>query len=168
LGQSTFEGWEEKKCNQKWKDRILKVSVFRKLMWKIMRVAKPSPGEAPRDGKGFLYSEYEWWQCVLKTGTIVFSPCLWPEDCSPDRFFSFLFTNFFFTGHFLYLHFKCPLSRFPTPPPKNPLTQTPSPCFYEGVPSLIYPLPPPLPSIPLHWSIYQAFIGPRPSPPIDA
>ena len=35
-----------------------------------------------------------------------------------------------FRGYFLNLHFKYyPLSRFPS---RNPLSHTPSPCFYEG------------------------------------
>jgi hypothetical protein len=73
-----------------------------------------------------------------------------------------------FIGYFLYLHFKCyPRSQF-LPPPGNSLSH-PSPCFYEGVPSPTYPpTPTTLLSIPLHWGIYQAFIGPRTSPPIDA
>ena len=79
---------------------------------------------------------------------------------------SFLF--FLKIGYFLYLHFKSyPLSWFPHPP-RNSLSHPPSPCFYEGVPPLTQPLPSPHPWILLHWGIYQAFIGPRTSPPIDA
>jgi hypothetical protein len=57
-----------------------------------------------------------------------------------------------------------------TLPPRNTLSHLPSPCFYEGVPPPTHPLPPAPtspPSIPLHWGIYGAFIGPRTSPPID-
>ena len=55
-------------------------------------------------------------------------------------------------------------------PLRNTLSHPPSPCFYEGVPpptdTILHPaLHSPTP---LHWSIYQAFIGPRTSPPIDA
>jgi hypothetical protein len=52
--------------------------------------------------------------------------------------------------------------------PRNTLSHPPSPCFYEGVPLPTHPLPPTQPSIPLHWGIYQAFIGWRTSPSIDA
>ena len=53
------------------------------------------------------------------------------------------------------------------PPLGKPLFPHPSPFFYEGDPPTTNTS---LSSIPLHlhWSIYQAFIGPRTSPPIDA
>lgn len=54
-----------------------------------------------------------------------------------------------------------------SPHPQNPLLYPPFPCFYEGVPSPIPPIPTSPPShssILGHWS----FTGPRASPPIDA
>jgi hypothetical protein len=54
-------------------------------------------------------------------------------------------------------------------PSGNTLSHPPSPCFYAGV---LPPIHPPTPTslllIPLNWGNYQAFIGPRTSPPIDA
>jgi hypothetical protein len=73
--------------------------------------------------------------------------------------FYILNAKFIFIGNFLYLHFKChPLSWFPF------LLETP----YHIVPSpaslrvFLHP-PTSSPSIPLHWGIYQAFIGQRTS-----
>jgi hypothetical protein len=52
-------------------------------------------------------------------------------------------------GYFLYLYFKCyPLSQF-LPRRKPPI---PPPCFCEGVPPPIHPLPTPHPRISLHWN----------------
>ena len=36
---------------------------------------------------------------------------------------------------------------------QKPSILSPLPCFYEGLPSPIYSLPPPHPGIPLHWGI---------------
>jgi hypothetical protein len=52
-----------------------------------------------------------------------------------------------------------------SPAPGNPLSH---PLLLWGCSSTHPPTPTSLPSIPLHWDIYQAFIGPRTSPPIDA
>jgi hypothetical protein len=73
---------------------------------------------------------------------------------------------FFFIGYFLYLHFKrYPLFKFP--PPRNPLSHPPSPCFYDGVPPPTHlPIPTSPPPIPLHWGIYRAFIGLGPLLPL--
>lgn len=53
---------------------------------------------------------------------------------------------------------------FPFPvcyPLGNTLLHPPSPCFYEGVPPPTHPPTPAFPpSIPLHWGVYWAFIGP--------
>jgi hypothetical protein len=54
----------------------------------------------------------------------------------------------FFIRYLLYLNFKCYLLfQFP-PTPGNPLSHPPSTCFYEGVPPLTHPLPPPHPWFP--------------------
>ena len=46
----------------------------------------------------------------------------------------------FFTGYFMYLHFKCyPLSRFLL---WKPLIPSPSSCFYEDDLPLTHPFPP--------------------------
>jgi hypothetical protein len=42
---------------------------------------------------------------------------------------------------------------FPTLPFRNPLSHSPSPCFYEGAPSPSHPLLSSCHSIPLHWDI---------------
>ena len=81
----------------------------------------------------------------------------------------FVFVLFFyFIGYFLYLHFKC-YSLSWSPPL---LLETPHPILLSPASMRVFLHPPPtstsLPSIPLHWGIYRAFIGPRTSPPIDA
>jgi hypothetical protein len=65
-----------------------------------------------------------------------------------------------FIGYFLYLHFKCyPL--LPPPPHKDPISHPSFPWIYEGVsPPTDPPIPTSLSSVPLHWGIYWAFIGP--------
>jgi hypothetical protein len=74
---------------------------------------------------------------------------------------------FLFIGYFLYLHFKCyPLSQ--SHPPQKLLTPSLLPLLLWGCSPTHPPNPTSLPSIPLHWGIYRAFIGPRTSPPIDA
>jgi len=69
----------------------------------------------------------------------------------------------FFIGYFMYLLFKCyPLFWFPL---LNPLSQLPSPCFYEGAPLSSTPI------LPLWHSPtlgHQVFTEPRASPPTDA
>jgi hypothetical protein len=65
----------------------------------------------------------------------------------------------FFIGYFLYLHF---------PPYQKHSVTSFLPlllwrCSLNHPPTSTSP-----PSIPLHWGIHQAFIGPRTSPPIDA
>jgi hypothetical protein len=83
----------------------------------------------------------------------------------PSQFFFSLF--FFFIEYFLYLHIKCyPLSWFP--PSREPPITSSLPLLQWGYSSTHPPNPTSPPSIPLHWGIYQAFIGPRTSPPIDA
>jgi hypothetical protein len=76
------------------------------------------------------------------------------------------FLLLFFIGYFLYLHFKCyPLSWFPS------LPETPYPILPPPASVRVFthpPIPTSLPSIPLHWGINPAFIGPRTSPSIDA
>jgi hypothetical protein len=72
--------------------------------------------------------------------------------------------GFFLIGYFLYLHFKCyPLSQFPS------LPETPYPILPTPASMRVF-LHPPTPtsptSIPLHWGIYRAFIGPRTSSPL--
>jgi hypothetical protein len=61
------------------------------------------------------------------------------------------------------------LSLFPVPlPPGNILPHPPSPLLLWRCSSTHSPTPTSPPSIPLHWGIYWAFIGPSTSPPIDA
>jgi hypothetical protein len=62
------------------------------------------------------------------------------------------------------------LSPFPVPPPPPPGPPIPSSLtlLLGGCSSTHLPTPTSLPSVPLHWSFYPAFIGPRTSPPIDA
>jgi hypothetical protein len=62
-----------------------------------------------------------------------------------------VFSSFLLDIFFIYISNVIPFPGFPSP--RNPLSHTPSTCFYEGVPPSTYPLPPPLPSIPLHWGI---------------
>jgi hypothetical protein len=72
-----------------------------------------------------------------------------------------------FIGYFLYWHFKSyPLSRFA--PSRKPPTPSSLPLLLWGCSSTHPPTPTFLPSIPLARDIYGAFIGTRPSPPIDA
>jgi hypothetical protein len=84
--------------------------------------------------------------------------------CIFCMYFSMTNFLFFFIGYFLYLHFPVPsLSQ-------NPLSHPPPPASMRV---LLHPPTYPLtpispPSIPLHWGIYRAFIGPRTSPPIDS
>jgi hypothetical protein len=65
----------------------------------------------------------------------------------------FLFLYFIFNWLFYLFTFQMLfLSQFPLCTPSHP----PLPCFYEGAPSLtypLYPLPPHHPSILLHWGI---------------
>jgi hypothetical protein len=69
---------------------------------------------------------------------------------------------------FFNLHFKCyPLSQFPLPSCKPPLPSS-LPLLLWGCFSTHPPTPTSLPSIPLYWGIYPAFIGPGTSPPLDA
>ena len=71
-----------------------------------------------------------------------------------DYYFNFLEvyqTQFFFIVYFIDLHFKYyPLPGFPS---RNALPYIPLPCFYEGTPSMTYPLLPHYTSIPQHWGI---------------
>jgi len=83
---------------------------------------------------------------------------LWDEK--PKGTFWACTNNFLFCWIF-YLHFKCyPFSGFPS---WNPLSHSPSTCFYEGA-------PPPTPaSPPWHFPTlgHQPFTGPRASPPTN-
>ena len=82
-------------------------------------------------------------------------------------FYSFFFFNLFiFYWIFSLFTFRM-LSAFPPPPPRPPIPSS-LPLLLWGCSSTHSPTPTSLPSIPLHWGIYQAFIGPRTSPPIDA
>ena len=71
-----------------------------------------------------------------------------------DYYFNFLEvyqTQFFFIVYFIDLHFKYyPLPGFPS---RNALPYIPLPCFYEGTPSMTYPLLPHYTSIPQHQGI---------------
>jgi hypothetical protein len=60
------------------------------------------------------------------------------------------------------------LSPFPVPPPPKPPAPSSVPLLLRGCSSTHLSTPTSLPSVPLHWSIYWAFIGTRTSPPIDA
>jgi hypothetical protein len=83
-----------------------------------------------------------------------------------------LHTTFFFLFSFLLDIFFIYISNvipFPGPSlPRNPpIPSSPTPASMRGfLHPPTHPLPPPL--LPLHWGIYQAFIGPRTSLPIDA
>jgi hypothetical protein len=96
--------------------------------------------------------------------------CIVGVPLFPISFFflvcSFIHVNFLIE-YFLYLHFKSYLlSQFPSLP-ENPITC--SLTLLLWVCSSTYPLTPTsLPSIPLNWGIYWAFIGPRTSSPTDA
>jgi hypothetical protein len=82
-------------------------------------------------------------------------------------FHAFFFFSFLKIGYFLYLHLKCyPLSQFPTS--QKPPIPSSLPLLQWGCSSTHSPTPISSPSIPLHWGIYWAFIGPKTSPPIDA
>jgi hypothetical protein len=75
--------------------------------------------------------------------------------------------HLFFSGYFLYLHFKYyTLSQHP--PFQKPPIQSFLPLLLWGCSCTHPPTLSSLPSISLHWGVYQAFIGPRTSPPIDA
>jgi hypothetical protein len=85
-------------------------------------------------------------------------------------FIYLLFIYLFIIGYFLYLNFKWyPLFWFPSLPetPYHILLPLASMRVFLHPPTHP-PTPTSPPSIALHWSIYQAFIGPRTSPPIDA
>jgi hypothetical protein len=60
------------------------------------------------------------------------------------------FILFYFIGYFNYLYFR--YYPFPNFPPRNSLSHPHPSCFYEGVPHPpTHPVPPPCPTIPLHW-----------------
>jgi hypothetical protein len=88
----------------------------------------------------------------------------WPQIYSGSglqlSFFLFFFKLDIF---FIYISNVIPFPGFP-PSWKHPIT----PPLLWGCSSTHPPTPTSLPSIPLHQGIYQAFIGPRASPPIDA
>jgi hypothetical protein len=83
------------------------------------------------------------------------------------RCFSFLFIFYWIFSLFTFQM----LSPFPISlPPRKTLSQIPSPASMRVFlhPTTHPPTPTSVPSIPLHWGIYQTFIGPRTSLPIDA
>ena len=65
----------------------------------------------------------------------------------------FFFLLLFFIEYLLYLHLKC-----------NP--HLPSPCFYEGIPPPIDPLPPPCPQLPYTWVSIKPAQDQVPLPPL--
>jgi hypothetical protein len=64
--------------------------------------------------------------------------------------FSLLLLFFLLDIFFLYISNVIPFPGFPS---ENSLPHPRSPCFYEGAPPPIHPLPPHCPDIPLHWGI---------------
>jgi hypothetical protein len=76
--------------------------------------------------------------------------CCKESSLTASQCMGFHFSIFFFTGYFLYLHFKCYSLAWSLPlkPLRNPLSHPPSSYFYEGVPPPTHPLPPPCPQFP--------------------
>lgn len=95
-----------------------------------------------------------------------------PHPIIPRHFFPFFieyYINFSFSGMFSLVTFQILSIPFPSFPPsrKHPIISS-LPLLLWGCSSIHPPTPTSLLSIPLHWGIYRAFIGPRTSPPIDA
>jgi hypothetical protein len=78
------------------------------------------------------------------------------QKTSVNRSFCFFLFWIFLIGYFIYLHFKCPLSRFP---PKSPYPIPPLPASMRVCPSHLTALT---------FPYTGAFTGSKASPPIDA
>jgi hypothetical protein len=63
------------------------------------------------------------------------------------------FIEIFFVLDIFFIYISNVITFPGLPSPGNPLSHTPSPCFYEGTPPLTHPLLPPHLSIPQHWGI---------------
>jgi hypothetical protein len=102
------------------------------------------------------YNSLGWYLCSLRISWISFKASV-EKPC--------VILLYIIIGYFPYLHFKCySLSWFPLLL-EAPYPIPPTPASMKMF--LHPPTPATLPLIHLHWGIYQAFIGPRTSPPID-